>query len=93
MPGNRASLAVYAGTTFTDPGLAARLVGITVPTLAVWGEADQICDPDYGPAYAAAIPSAQFRLLARTGHLPQIETPGQLLDAIWDFAAHQRMPS
>jgi pimeloyl-ACP methyl ester carboxylesterase len=93
MPGNRASLAVYAGTTFTDPGLARRLPGITVPALVVWGEADQICDPDYGRAYAAAIPGAQFRLLTRTGHLPQLETPGQLLDVVWDFAAARRGPS
>jgi pimeloyl-ACP methyl ester carboxylesterase len=89
MPGNRASLAVYAGTTFTDPGLARRLSGITVPVLVVWGEADRICDPGYGRAYAAAIPGADFRLLSKTGHLPQLETPDQLLDAIWDFAAQR----
>ncbi len=93
LPGNRASLAVYAGTTFTDPGLARRLAGITVPALVVWGEADRICDPDYGRAYAAAIPGAQFRLLTRTGHLPQLETPDQLLDVIWDFAAIRRVQS
>ena len=87
MPGNRASLAAYAGTTFTDPTLAGRLAGITVPTLVVWGEADRICDTDYGRAYAAAIPGAQFRLLTGAGHLPQIETPALLLDAIWNFAA------
>jgi pimeloyl-ACP methyl ester carboxylesterase len=86
MPGNRASLAVYAGTTFADPTLASRLAGVTVPALVVWGEADRIVDPDYGRAYAAAIPGAQFRLLAATGHLPQIETPDQLLAAILEFA-------
>jgi pimeloyl-ACP methyl ester carboxylesterase len=87
VPGNRASLAAYAGTTFADPTLAGRLAGITVPTLVVWGEADRICDTDYGRAYAAAIPRAQFRLLPGTGHLPQIETPELLLNAVWDFAA------
>jgi len=85
MPGNRASLAVYAGTTFADPTLAGRLAGVTVPALVVWGEADRIVDPDYGRAYAAAIPGARFRLLAATGHLPQIETPDQLLAAIAEF--------
>jgi pimeloyl-ACP methyl ester carboxylesterase len=64
-----------------------------VSTLVVWGEADRICDPDYGRAYAAAIPGAQFRLLARTGHLPQLETPDQLLDAVRDFAVPRRVPS
>jgi pimeloyl-ACP methyl ester carboxylesterase len=85
MPGNRASLAVYAGTTFADPTLAGRLAGVNVPALVVWGEADRIVDPDYGRAYAAAIPGARFRLLTETGHLPQIETPDQLLAAITEF--------
>jgi pimeloyl-ACP methyl ester carboxylesterase len=52
----------------------------------VWGDSDRIVDPDYGRAYAAAIPGARFRLLPATGHVPQIETPAQLLGAILDFA-------
>lgn len=44
-------------------------------------------DQEYGRAYAAAIPGAQFLLLRETGHLPQIETPDQLLPVVWDFAA------
>jgi pimeloyl-ACP methyl ester carboxylesterase len=84
MPGNRASLAVYAGTTFGGD-LAGRLGGITIPALVLWGDADRIADPDYGRAYAAAIPGARFELLKATGHLPQIETPDQLLEAIWAF--------
>ena len=86
LAGNRDALAVYAGQTMTDPGLAARLAGVTAPVLVIWGEADQIAGPDYGRALAAAIPGAQFQLLAGTGHLPQLETPGQLLGPVWDFA-------
>jgi pimeloyl-ACP methyl ester carboxylesterase len=89
MPGNRASLATYAGTTFDDPTLEGRLAAVTVPVLVLWGEADRIADPDYGRAFAAAIPGAEFRLLARTGHLPHMETPEQTLDAIWDFISAQ----
>jgi pimeloyl-ACP methyl ester carboxylesterase len=87
MAGNREALAVYGGTTMTDPGLRARLARIAVPTLVIWGDSDRIVDPDYGRAYAAAIPGARFRLLPATGHVPQIETPDQLLGAIGDFAA------
>jgi pimeloyl-ACP methyl ester carboxylesterase len=54
--------------------------------LVVWGEADRIGDPDYGRAYAAAIPGAQFRLLEQVGHLPQLESPDALIDAVWSFA-------
>jgi pimeloyl-ACP methyl ester carboxylesterase len=82
MAGNGAALAVYGGTSMTDPGLAARLAGISVPTLVLWGEADRIADPDYGRAFAAAIPHARFHLLAGTGHVPQVETPDQLLRAM-----------
>ena len=51
----------------------------------MWGDSDQIADPGYGRAYAAAIPGAQFQLIRGTGHLPQLETPGQLLAVVSDF--------
>jgi pimeloyl-ACP methyl ester carboxylesterase/quercetin dioxygenase-like cupin family protein len=81
MAGNRAELAVYGGA-MTDPTLRERLSGVGVPALVLWGEADRIVDPDYGRAFAAAIPGARFTLLARTGHVPQIESPQQLLTAL-----------
>jgi len=85
MAANRATLGVYA-KSMSDPGLAERLAGVTKPTLVVWGDSDNIADADYGRAFAAAIPGARFQLLRDTGHLPQIETPEQLLDAVWTFA-------
>jgi pimeloyl-ACP methyl ester carboxylesterase len=86
MAGNRATLAVYAGTSMSQAALAGRLASVAKPTLVVWGDSDRIADVDYGRAYAAAIPGARFELLKDTGHLPQIETPGQLIDAVWAFA-------
>ena len=87
LAGNRTALAVYAGQPpMTDPGLRSRLAAIGLPALVLWGDSDGIADPDYGRAYAAAIPAARFRLLADTGHLPQIENPEPVIDAIWDFA-------
>jgi pimeloyl-ACP methyl ester carboxylesterase len=83
---NRAALAVYGGTRMADPALRGRLAAIAVPTLVVWGESDRIADPGYGRALAAAIPGARFRLLPGTGHLPQLETPRELLRAVRDFA-------
>jgi pimeloyl-ACP methyl ester carboxylesterase len=84
--GNRATLATYAGTAMLDPTLAGRLATVQTPTLVLWGDSDQIVDPDYGRAWAAAIPGARFQLLTDTGHMPQVETPDQALQAIWDFA-------
>jgi pimeloyl-ACP methyl ester carboxylesterase len=68
-----------------DAGLAERLAGVKTPSLVVWGDSDQIADATYGRAFADAMPGARFQLLKDTGHLPQIETPGRLLDAIWAF--------
>jgi pimeloyl-ACP methyl ester carboxylesterase len=84
---NRAAIAVYAGTSMTDPGLSGRLATLEIPTLVLWGDSDRIVDADYGRAYAAAIPMARFQLLPDTGHSPQLETPDQVLHAIWDSAS------
>ena len=86
MAGNQATLAVYGGAAMTDPTLAGRLSGVRTPVLVAWGEADRIGDSDFGRAYAAAIPGGQFRLLERAGHMPQIETPDALIEAVWSFA-------
>jgi pimeloyl-ACP methyl ester carboxylesterase len=84
MAGNRATLAVYGGA-MNEAGLDDRLAGVTTPTLVVWGDSDRIADVDYGRAFAKAIPGARFQLLPDTGHLPQIERPEQLLDAVSAF--------
>jgi pimeloyl-ACP methyl ester carboxylesterase len=75
----------YAGPAMSDPALAGRLGGIGVPVHVLWGESDRIVDPEYGRAYAAAIPLSTFTLLPRTGHLPQVETPEELLGALLDL--------
>lgn len=82
--GNRDALATYGGS-MSDAGLLARLPSIDVPALVLWGEADRIADSDYGRAYAEAIPGAQFVLLKGTGHVPQVETPETLLDALQEL--------
>jgi pimeloyl-ACP methyl ester carboxylesterase len=85
MAANAATLAIYAGSdsqAMADPTLLGRLSGVTVPTLVLWGESDQIVEPAYGQAYAAAIPGARFEVLAGTGHVPQMETPELVIQAI-----------
>ncbi|MES2170884.1 MAG: alpha/beta fold hydrolase, partial [Actinomycetota bacterium] len=82
--GNRAALALYGGA-MTDPTLAGRLAAVAVPARVLWGEADRIADAEYGRAFAAAIPGARFELLPHTGHVPQMETPELLLNALGPF--------
>jgi pimeloyl-ACP methyl ester carboxylesterase len=86
MAANNAALRGYGGTTMADASLLARLPGISIPTLVVWGAADRIVPPAHGRAYADAIPGAEFRLISRAGHLPQLETPTELLAAVTEFA-------
>ncbi|WP_116199707.1 alpha/beta fold hydrolase [Amycolatopsis circi] len=76
------ALVGYTGPTMADPTLAERLGKAETPVHVLWGESDRIADPQYGTAFAAAIPGATFTVLPRTGHLPQVETPEELLDAL-----------
>lgn len=76
------ALVGYTGPTMSDPTLAERLSKVDIPAHVLWGESDRIADPQYGEAYASAIPGATFTVLPRTGHLPQVETPEELLDAL-----------
>src|SRR5260370_30486966 len=55
-----------------------------------WGEADRIVTPAYGKEYAAAIPGAVFRVIPRSGHLPQLETPQALLPVLTEFGGGPR---
>ncbi|OPF81337.1 alpha/beta hydrolase [Streptomyces antioxidans] len=81
------ALAAYAGPVKSDPKLLYRLARVTVPALAVWGENDTVVPPDYGRAYAAAIPGARFELIAGAGHLPTREAPEATFAAIDAFLA------
>ncbi|HVS49574.1 MAG TPA: alpha/beta hydrolase [Candidatus Dormibacteraeota bacterium] len=87
MAGNRAALAVYSRPpSMVDPTLSERLKAVSAPALVLWGDSDRIVDPDYGRAFAEAIPTARFQLMTETGHVPQLESPQKLLSAIRAFA-------
>lgn len=69
---------------FVD-GVAGRL-----GSCAFWGRfvadgsagAFDATDPEYGRAFAEAIPGATYEVLAETGHLPQLESPELLASAV-----------
>jgi len=87
MPQNRESLKIYSGgASMTDPTLKGRLANVKVPVLVLWGEADKIVDQEYEKAFAQAFPKGSFEQLDKTGHMPQIETPDQLINRIWEFS-------
>jgi pimeloyl-ACP methyl ester carboxylesterase len=79
------AMAAYAGPTMSDPTLITRLADLGLPVHVIWGESDGIVDPEYGKAYAAAIPMSVFTLLPHAGHLAPLEAPEELLGAITDL--------
>ena len=85
---NREATARYGWSPYMhDPKLKGRLRRIRVPTLVLWGAADQIAAPDYGRAYAAAIPGARFALIERAGHFPHLEAPDDFAALVLAFAS------
>lgn len=68
-----------------DPRLLHRVARVTVPTLFVWGEEDQIVAPEYGRAYAQHFPKAEFVTLPGVGHAPLVQAQERALDLIGDF--------
>ena len=65
--------AVFEG--FLEADFSARLGGIGVPTLIVWGDRDAICPRGEQEALAAAIPDARLAVYPGAGHAPHWEEP------------------
>ena len=87
MAANMKTLAVYGrARDMGDPALRARLAGVRVPVLVVWGESDRVVTPAYGRAVAASFPDARLEIIAQCGHMPQIEQPQRLLELVATMA-------
>ena len=87
MARNRESLALFGWSPYMyNPLLARWLHRIGVPTMVLWGEKDGIVSPDYGRAYAAAIPGARFDLIRGAAHHPAVEQPEAVASAVAKFA-------
>src|ERR1700677_1167706 len=84
---NAATLAVYAREPYMhDPKLRRRLALVPTPVAAIWGESDQIAPEAYGRAYAASFTDSRFEPIRQAGHLPHLEQPQLVLEAIHRFA-------
>jgi len=80
---NREAEALFGWSPYMhNPKLHHRLARIEIPTSVVWGESDGIVGPDYGRAFAAAIPGAVFHVIKDAAHHPHIEQPRRLLDHV-----------
>lgn len=85
---NEEALALYGWEPYLhNPRLRRWLPRIHVPTLVVWGEQDGIVSPDYGRAYAAAIPGARFETVGGAGHRAQVEQPERIAALVAEHSA------
>jgi len=68
-----------------DRGLKQRIHRIAVPTLIVWGNADRIIAPAYAKEFAQKIAGARIEFIDGAGHLPHLEKPDAVVNAVAGF--------
>jgi len=86
MARSRESTGRYAWSpNMHNPKLKGRLHRIDVPTLMLWGAADRVVKPEYGRAYAGAIPIARFATIEGAGHFPHLEQPVAFAREVTNF--------
>jgi pimeloyl-ACP methyl ester carboxylesterase len=89
---DRAATALYGWRPYMhNPGLRQWLHRVRVPTLVLWGDSDGILAPGYGEQLCRALPNARFERIGEAGHYPQLERPGEVVDAINRFARAEVM--
>ncbi len=62
-----------------------RLPLLDVPTLVLCGEEDGMVPPENSRQIADRIPGATLRLIPECGHLPMLEKPEAVRDAVFEF--------
>jgi pimeloyl-ACP methyl ester carboxylesterase len=88
MARSREATGRYAWTPYMhNPKLKTRLHRIRIPALVLWGESDRIVTPEYGRAYASALPDARFAAIDSAGHFPHLEQPNAVAHHILDFVS------
>jgi 3-oxoadipate enol-lactonase len=83
----RQPLAGYAGScaAVRDADLTGLVGRIAAPTLVLVGEQDGSTPPDLVRATAELIPGARFEVIADAGHIPCVEQPAAVVDALRRF--------
>jgi 3-oxoadipate enol-lactonase len=65
--------------------LRPELAQVKVPVLVLVGEHDEATPPPMSHELAAGLPNARLKIIAGCAHVPQLQSPGDFLDAIGDF--------
>jgi pimeloyl-ACP methyl ester carboxylesterase len=59
----------------------------TLPSLIIWGDADDIIPVDHARAAHEAMPGSRLEIFAGVGHFPQVEAPEHFVEVLEDFLA------
>jgi pimeloyl-ACP methyl ester carboxylesterase len=81
----RLAIARDSGLRGSDP-TREQLAGISVPTLLLWGDKDELIPVACGQDAATLIPNSKLVVLKNVGHIPSIEATGDFVRIVSDFA-------
>ena len=63
------------------------LARVSAPTLLVWGAKDHLVPPTFGEVFRNEIENARLLVLPGAGHVPMIDSPDSLAEAVTAFLA------
>lgn len=84
-PGNRRATVQRFGQYQGDDGAAAKLKGLTVPTLILWGREDKLIPVSVAAWFSQQIPNARVTILDGIGHIPMEEAPDRSLAPVLEL--------
>ena len=82
-----AAIRTAIGRMMHRPDSTPLLQKITVPTLVITGEEDELIPVDESRAMAKAVPDATLVIIPRAGHLANLEQPDAFNQALHEFLA------
>ena len=92
-PGNRRATVQRFGQYSGDDGAAAKLKGLAVPTLILWGREDKLIPVSVAAWFSQMIPGARVTILDGIGHIPMEEAPDRSLAPVLDLLGKVAPPA
>jgi pimeloyl-ACP methyl ester carboxylesterase len=84
-PGNRRATVQRFGQYSGDDGAAAKLAGLSVPTLILWGREDKLIPVSVAEWFSRQIKGSRVTILDGIGHIPMEEAPDRSLAPVLEL--------
>lgn len=82
-----------AGLAMGQKDFSGLLEKVTMPTLIVWGENDDIAPLRTGKMLASLLPSAQLEIIPDSKHVPMLDASARLNEIIWNSVTNHQTPA